>query len=404
MIIREPLVQSIYYYLHETSGDSPARRADRYEAFVSDTYRVLQSVAGWLAMPAPDLPVIQPWEGGLPAEPQLLMKTGSLQGRINATASLYVYALRNMLLLRVIVARPGEHEQSVWPMLNDALNAAPATPTWLHTTHYWCGIASRPPDDLEHSLSAPIRTPFGVLCLGQRSSAHVLVYPDARTESRAEAFMASLAPQIDWFQVQARYRLETYETHTSAAVHNQQSALDRVAQTVQDWTAESGARSRLQTVAPLHAELDTLEVAYNDMLRDLAATQAAAQEVRSLAAQYRQTLMQFGLWDAAPSVWEAQVESLAVIEEQIESDVQHIDAVLRRTELLVQSLQTRAALLQGERERLLVYLIAALGLAVVAVLIADTDLVLVLIRLLALAVVGGLVWFAWQRWLRERLP
>jgi hypothetical protein len=45
-----------------------------------------------------------------------------------------------------------------------------------------------------------------------------------------------------------------------------------------------------------------------------------------------------------------------------------------------------------------------LGLSLLAVLIADTSLTRVAIRLVALAVVAGIVWLAWQSWLRARLP
>ncbi len=124
------------------------------------------------------------------------------------SALLGAYALRNMLLLRVIVMRSGDHEQTVWPMLDEILSGTPTTPSWLHTTRYWCGVAPRPPEDLEQERLQAIKTAFGVLCLGNGTRPHVLVYPDARTESRANIFLSSLAAELDWYTVQARYRRE----------------------------------------------------------------------------------------------------------------------------------------------------------------------------------------------------
>jgi len=109
------------------------------------------------------------------------------------------------------------------------------------------------------------------------------------------------------------------------------------------------------------------------VLSDLHAVQAAGHEMRALMAGYRLALMQSGLWDAAPTVWEARVASLAEMGTQIESEMYGIDNALRRIDTAVRLWQTRLALLQGERERLLIYLAALLGLALLTVLIADTS-------------------------------
>ena len=222
MIIREPFVHVTFYYLRETPGDNPDRRREYHAAFVADAGRVQRALAGWLAMPAPDLPEIPVWNGDPPHRVQALAPGNSLEGRTNAGAMIGTYALRNMLLLRVIVARAGDHPQAVWTMLDEALGAPPTTPSWLHTTHYWCGIAPRPPEDLEQERSLPIKTPFGVLCMAQAAEPHLLVYPDARTESRASGFLRSLAAELDWFTVQARHRLEQYDDHAAKATRNQQ--------------------------------------------------------------------------------------------------------------------------------------------------------------------------------------
>jgi hypothetical protein len=401
MMIREPLVQATYYYLRETPGDSPARRLDRHEAFVADVYRTMQSLSGWLALPVPEMPAISVWESEPPRYVQPLMETDVLEGRTNASVLLGAYALRNMLLLRVIVSRTGEHEQTVWSMLDETLNNTPATASWLHTTRYWCAVAPRPPEDLEQERLQPVRTAFGVLCLGGEMRPHLLVYPDARTESRAHTFLSTLAAELDWYAVQARYRREEYESHASGAVRNQQRALEQVTRAAQTWTAPAG---RLQVLTPLQAELNTLEAVYVDMLGDLHTTDAAAQDIRALAAEYRLVLMQHGLWDAAPTLWQVRVTGLEEMQAQIEADVRHIDTTLRRIELMIDIIQARTALLQGERERVLIYLVVLLGLALLAVLIADTSLTRMVIRLIALAVVAGIVWGGWQTWLRSRLP
>lgn len=404
MLIREPLVHAVYFYLREAPGDNPDRRRDRHAAFVSDTQRMLQSVSGWLAMAPPAIPEIPVWHSAPPHSPQPIMQTGELQGKTNASAWLTAYALRNMLLLRVVVSRPGEHDVNVWSMLDESLGNAPTTPSWLSTTRYWCGLAPRPPEDLEHDRLMPIKTPFGVLLLGQAHTPHLLVYPDARTEHRATQFLRSLASQLDWYTVQARYSLEQYENRVTNVTRTQQQALEQVSQSVQAWWNVGRRPDRLRSLAPLHNQLDTLEKTYEHVLSDLAATRGAAQQVRGLMAEYRLTLMQSGLWDAAPSVWEAQVDSLSSIQGQIEADVAYIDTMLRRTDLMIRGLQTRIALLQGERERLLVYIIAVLGMSILAVLVADVSLSRMVIRVLALAFVMGVVWTAWQTWLQSRLP
>jgi hypothetical protein len=403
MIIREPLVHATYYYLRESPGESPARRHDRHEAFVSDTRRILRSISGWLALPEPLLPELPIWNVDAPSCAHELMQTGELQGRINASAWLYAYVLRNMLLLRVVVARAGEYEQTVWPLLDESLGEPPTTPSWLHVTRYWCGLAPRPPEDLEQDRSLPIHTPFGVLCLGQAQVSHLLVYPDARTEQRASSFLEILAPELDWYTVQARYCLDRYENHASTLARARQYALDQVVQSMQSGP-KPDERHRLNSLAPLRAELGSLEAAYRDALTDLDVTGASAQELQQLSAGYHLKLMQSGLWDAAPSVWQAQIGQLTQVRTQLEADMQHINASLRHMNLMIQTLHIRIALLQGERDRLLIYLIAALGLAILAVLVADTNLGRVAIRLLALAVVVGLVWIGWQVWLRARSP
>lgn len=399
MIIREPLVSATYFYLREAPGDNPVRRRDRHDAFVEDAYQMLQSISGWLSIQPPALPVLARWENDPPPTPYVLLETGELQGRINASAWLSMAVLRNTLLLSVKVARAGDHEQTVWAMLDEALGEPPTTPSWMHTSRYWCGIAPRPPEDLEVGRSLPIRTPFGVLCLGQASLPHLLLYPDARTETRANSFLNSMANQLDWYMVQARFRREQYESHASSSVRTEQRALEQVMQSVQSWAAPDDLRSMTR----LSGELARLESAYDTVLADLAQTQAAAQDMRALGTEYRQTLMEHGLWDAAPTIWEARISSLTMVHDQIESDLRYIDTMLRRMELLIQTLQTRIALQQSERQRLLLYLIAGLGAALLIVLIVDSDPAAVLVRLVALAVAGGLFWVAWQRGLRSRL-
>lgn len=403
MLIREPLVHATYYYLREAPGDSPARRQDRHAAFVEDAERIQNTLTGWLSMSSPVSLSIAPWDDDGPPTAQPLMKTAELQGQINASAWLQAFVLRNMLLLRVVLLRPGEHEQTAWSMLDEALGMPPTAPSWLQTVRYWCGMAPRPPEDLEQERSLPVKTPFGVLSLGRGATSHLLIYADQRTESRASTFLRSLAPQLDWYPVQARYRLEQYTNHAAVAVRNQQQALEQVTQSVQFWAAPQEQR-RLRSLLPLQADLDLLESTYGNVLSDLAMTRAAAQEVKMLMTDYRLSLMQSGLWDAAPSVWEAQVSSLAELQAQIAHDEQHIDVTLRRLDVMMRTLQTRMALLQGERERMLVYVVGVLGLAMLAVMVADASLARMGLHLLALVIVAGLVFGAWQFWLRRRVP
>jgi hypothetical protein len=397
MLIREPMVQATHFYLREAPGDTDARRRDRHDAFVTDARRQLEALAGWLALPAPALPAIPAWQGGPPDEPQPLAAATPLQGLTNATAVLATYALRNMLVLRLAVMRVGEHDQSMWAMLDQVLNRPSNTPTWLNMTRYWCGIAPRPPEDLEQERLQAIKTHFGVLCLGSADQPHMLVYPDARTQTRADLFLRAQAPQLDWYTVQARHRLQAYTDHASRAARQQQAALEKVMQAAQAW-GPPGQLAGVRALAPLQAGLDTLEATYGAVLADLTETHAVAQELHTLALEYRLALMRSGLWDAAPTVWEAQVSRLEMLHVQVQADIYYIDSTLRRMDLTLRTLNTRVALLQGERERLLVGLIALVGLALLVVLVADTDPLRLAIRLAALIVIVLAGWWAWRRW------
>ncbi len=401
MLIREPMVQATHFYLREAPGDNDARRRDRHDAFVTDARRQLEALAGWLALPAPALPAIPAWQGAPPDEPQPLIAVAPLQGLTNATAVLAAYALRNMLVLRLAVMRAGEHDQNTWAMLDQVLNRPPNTPTWLDMTRYWCGIAARPPEDLEQERLQAIKTHFGVLCLGSVGQPHMLVYPDARTQTRADLFLRAQAPQLDWFPVQARHRLHAYTDHASRAARQQQAALDKVAQAAQAW-GPPGQLAGVRALAPLQADLDTLEATYGAVLADLTETHAVAQELHTLALEYRLALMRSGLWDTAPTVWEAQVSRLEMLHAQVQADIHYIDSTLRRMDLVLRTLNTRVALLQGERERLLVGLIALVGLALLVVLVADTDPLRLAIRLAALIVIALVGWWGWRRWSRQR--
>ncbi len=400
MIVRDPLVCATYYYLRETHDDTAARSQERHAAFVDETRRMLSALAGWLALPVPEMPTPAAWDRHQnPFEPHPLMATQTMQGRTNASAVLRTYALRNMLLLRVIIARGGEHEQAVWEMLDEALGMAPTTESWLQTTRYWCAVAPRPPEDLEYARAQPIHAPFGVLCLGHGDNAHLLVYPDARTESRATGFLATLAPRLDWFPVQARYRLDSYAQRVSGSARVQRQALEHVAQSAQTWERPA-QRGVLQSPSPLHDELDALEALHRTVIDDLAATYADMREVRALATEYRLELMQCGLWNAAPTVWQAEVSTVAAMEAQIDADVQHINATLRRIEFLLSGVQARATVQHSERTQFFAYLAALLGVAILVMLIAESNLSRVAIRLLVLAllaVVGGGGWWFLQR-------
>jgi len=397
MMIREPMVQATHFYLREAPGDSDARRRDRHEAFVVDAHRLLGSLAGWLALPTPELPPIPAWEGSPPEAPQELARLEPLQGYTNASAILYAYVLRNMLLLRVIVTRSGEHDHAVWSMLDEVLNHAPNTPSWLHMTRYWCAIAPRPPEDLEQDYYHAAKTSFGVLCLGQSETPHVLVYPDARTQARATAFLSRTAAQLDWYAVQARFRMNTYTNHASGTARQEHVALDRVRRATQVWGARH-TPSGIRALSPLRVELDTLESTYHDVLADLAVTRATAQELDALATEYRLALMRSGLWDVAPTVWEAQVNRLASLADLVKSDLGYIDDTLRRMDLALRLLETRITVLRSERERLLVYVVALIGLGLLLVQLAGTDPVRLAILLAGLVVVGVIGWWGLRFW------
>jgi len=398
MQIREPRVCALYYYLGRTPDDSPGLVRERHDLFVSEAQRLWQNLAGWLSLPAPVLPPIAAWDADSPADPRLLMDSGALVGRTNAAGALSAYALRNMLLLRIVVERAGEHDQTVWTLLDEAVAQPSTTSSWLHTTRYWCAIAPRPPEDLEQDRMPPVHAGFGVLCLGESAVPHVLVYPDARTEARAETFLRSLAAQIDWPPVQAGYRMGQYTDHASRAARSQQQALDRLAQWTQAWNA-SGPSDQNRTLAA-QTELAALEATYAAALDDLNATRAAAEDLRALANTYRLTLLNSGLWDAAPRVCDALVARLAGYQAQVEADAYYVDHTLGRLDLALRGLHTRSAL-DHQRHvqralRLLTYLVALIGLCLVAVLVADTHPARVLVRLVALIVVAAIVWAAWR--------
>jgi len=370
MIIREPLVQATYYYLHEAPGEASTRHEDRYRLFVEDAQRMLGAVAGWLAMPAPDLPHLAPVEHA-PRTLYPLMSPAELRGHTNAAAWLQAYALRNMLLLRVVLARPGDHEHTIWRTLDESLGHEPTTPNWLATARYWCGMAPRLPEDLDAQFPQTMRLEFGLFSPGE-ADAHLLLYPDARSETRARHFLSVNVPRLDWYPVEARHTLVRYHDHVARAGRAPQAALDRVAQTIQGWT-EPDARNRLRSLDPLHEEIMALEASYHETLRDLDMTRATATTLNRLTAEYRLALMECGLWDAAPAVWEGRVAAFGAQVEQVDAEVITVEATLRRIELMMQTVQTRVLLLQSERERVLAYLLAAIGVALVVLLIADTD-------------------------------
>jgi len=387
MIIREPQVHATLYY----SG----RGADR-PAFDAEAQRVMTLLAGWLALPTPpEIPPLADADAAPADRLAPLLEMDPIVGRTNASARVAVYRLRGLLLLRVVLARPGDHETGVWSMMEEALGPAPAAATWLSTARYWSAMAPRPPEELERDHMAPLKTAFGVLCLGRADHAHLLVYPDARTEARAAAFLRADAPALDSYPVEARVTLGRYADHASQMARQQQQALDRLTQAAQTWGAPRGG---LGVLAPTPAELDTLQTTYDDLLGDLQRTRGHAQLIRALGAEYRYRLIDSGLWDAGPSVWEAQLARLDGMAAQIEGDVQHLDASLRQIDVIGRSLQTRSLLLLGERERLLILIVGLLGLAGLVVLVADTDPRLMLVRLLALALLGGGLWLLYRRW------
>ncbi len=398
MLIREPMVHATYYYLRETPEDNAAQRQERADAFAADVRRTAQRLAGWLAIPAPELPFVTALTAAAPSDVQPLMPAKALEGRTDASALIGAYALRNMLLLRVMIMRRGEYDQTVWPTLDYILSEGPTTPSLLYTTRYWCGIAPRPPEELEQERSLPVKTPYGVLCLGHEELPSLLVYPDARTETRASTFLQSLAVRLDWYPVQAHYCLDRYLDRIPLVARHQQQALEQVERSI---PAEP---SSLQSLEPFRAELDTLEMNYRTVLGDLQAVQAASHELRGLTAGYRLALMQSGLWDAAPTVWEARVSGLAEMEAQIAADGYGIDSTLRRIDTSTRLWHTRLSLLHGERERLLIYLVTFLGLALLTVLIADTSPARMAVRIAALALVAALLAGGWRYWQQKRPP
>ncbi|MBI5961260.1 MAG: hypothetical protein HY866_21155 [Chloroflexi bacterium] len=403
MMIREPLVHATYYYLRQTPGDSLSRQQDRHETFAADVHRLLHTLSGWLAIAAPETPVIRFWEDNPPREAQPLMPACAIEGPTNASAQLGAYALRNMLLLRVSVARRGEHEQTMWSLLEEVLGQPPTAPSWLHTVRYWCGVAPRVPEDLETHRSMVVRTSFGVLCLGTEANAHLLVYPDARTEARADVFLQSLAMQLDWFPVQARYCLNRYVDRAAGLMQSQQHALEQAARSAQWWTFP-GQPASLRSLEPLRSEIDTLETSYREALSDLYTTQSAVHEVRALTSNYRLALMQSGLWEAAPTVWDAQVAAIGEIQSEIERNADYISQTLQQMDTTLRLIQTRTNLLQTERERLLIYLVTLIGLAGLVVLIVDTSPAQMAVRLLALGIAVGLIWGLWRFGQRRRAP
>lgn len=400
MNIRDPLVHATYFYLRETPDDSGMRRAERHDVFVSEVRRMTQTLAGWLALPVPDEVALSEWSGGAPDQPQPLMQPQTMQGRTNASAVLRAYVLRNMLLLRVIVARGGEHEPPVWEMLDDVLGPVPTAESWLHTARYWCGVAPRPPEELEQTRTQPVQAAFGVLCLGHGDMSHVLTYPDARTEQRANTFLNTFAPRLDWYPVQAHHLTHTYANYVAGVTYRQQQALDRVAQSAQVWRAPT-QNNIMQSLAPLHDQLDDLETLHQDVIGDLTRTQHSVRDLRALALNYRLELMQSGLWSAAPTVWQAEVATLSSLEDQIAADVQHIETTLRRIEFMLRTMQTRMAVQQSESTRVAAYGAALAVVAILIVLIADSNLVQVAIRLGVIIVLVGLSWLGWRFWQRR---
>ncbi len=402
MIIRDPLIHATYFYLRENPDDTGARRAERHDVFVSEVRRMTQTLAGWLALSIPDDIQLHEWPGAAPVQPQPLMPPQTMQGRTNASAVLRAYALRNMLLLRVIVARGGEHEPPVWEMLDEALGPVPTAESWLHTARYWCGGAPRPPEDLERTRTQPVQAPFGVLCLGHGDLSHVLTYPDARTEQRANTFLNTFAPRLEWYPVQAHYLTHTYANYVTGVTYRQQQALDRVAHSAQTWSVPTQGNI-MRPLAPLHEQLDDLETLYQDVIGDLTRTQHTVRDLRALAVNYRLELMQSGLWGAAPTVWQAEVATLAALEDQIAADVQHIETTLRRIEFMLHTMQARLAVQQGEHTRVVAYGAALAVLAMLLVLIADANLLSVAIRLGVIIILAVGAWFGWRFW-QQRTP
>ncbi len=400
MIVRDPLVYATSYYLRAEPDDTAARRMARQEAFAEELQRMARHVAGWLALPAPELPALPLWEGDAPHTLQQVLAVQTLQGQAGLSAALSAYVLRNMWLLRVIVARNGEHPPSVWEQLDAALDGAPVAESWLHTARYWCGMAPRPPEELAETRAQAVQAAFGVLCLGREAQPHVLVYPDARTRNRANVFLRTLAPRLDWYGVQARHRLDLYTDRAATAARRQRQALERVSQAAQVWETPTPAwRLGASTLAAAQAELGALEALYRDVSDDLRSTRAAAAELRALADEYRLLLMQNGLWAAAPTVWEAETEALRALATPVEADVYHVEATLQRLDFLARTFQARLAARQGEQLRQLGMWGLALGVLLILVVLASAELGRALVRLLvlgALVALSGAAWWAWR--------
>ena len=247
-------------------------------------------------------------------------------------------------------------------------------------------MAPRLPEDLDARFPQTMRLEFGLFSLGE-ADVNLLVYPDARGESRARQFLSQDVPRLDWYPIEARYTLARYHEHVARMGRAPQVALDRVAQAITAGLRRT--RSRLRSLDPLHAEIVALEASYHETLRDLDTTRATATALNRLTTEYRLALMESGLWNAAPSIWEGRVATFAGQVEQVDAEVITVEATLRRIELMMQTVQTRILLLQSERERLLAYLLAGIGLALIVLLLADRDPVLMLVRIVLLLLVAA---------------
>ena len=403
MIVRDPLIYATSYYLRAEPDDTAARRAARQATFAEELERVAHHLAGWLALPAPELPTLPAWEGEGPRTLHQVVAVQTLQGQAGLSAALSAYMLRNMWLLRVIVARSGEHTPDVWEQLDAALDGDGTAECWLHTARYWCGMAPRPPEPLADERAQPVQAAFGVLCLGRDAQPHVLVYPDARTRNRANAFLRTLAPRLDWYAVQARHRLDVYTDRAATAARRQQQALERVDRSAQLWEAPASAwRLGMSTLAPVQAELAALETLHRDVSDDLRNTRAAAAELRALADEYRLLLMQNGLWAAAPTVWEAEVEALRALAAPVEADVYHVEATLQRLDFLARTFQARLVARQSEQVRQFGMWGMALGVLLILALLASADLGRTLVRLIVLSALAALMGAAWWAWRGRR--
>lgn len=405
MIVRDPLIHATSYYLRAEAGESAARRAARRELFAEELRRVARQLAGWLALPAPQLPTLPTWEGDGPRTLQLVLEAQALQGPSGFSAALSAYVLRNMWLLRVIVARNGEYAPEVWEQLDAVLNGAPPAESWLHTVHYWCGMAPRPPEELAETRTQSVQATFGVLCLGHETQPHVLVYPDARARHRANAFLRTLAPRLDWYTVQARHRLSAYTDHAAIAARRQEQALERVSQAARLWEIPFPAwRLGTSALASFQAELSALETLHREVNEDLRHTRAVAAELHALADEYRLLVMQHGLWAAAPTVWEAETEALRALARQVETDTHHVEATLRRLDFLAHTFQARLAVRQSEQIRQLGVWGVALGAVLLGVMLASAELGQTLVRLVVLGALLALIGAAWWAWRTQNRP